>query len=116
MCSVKQVRHIFRTNDRIYADACILMNAATLEAFFGRYGDIMKKEYSKIIIPASVRKEITKLVVSIIIVCALQTTPRVLICTPGRLRSICIFLFVCGRGLSGNAGEEYNNLSCRSWK
>lgn len=64
MCSVKQVRHIFRTNDRIYADACILMNAATLEAFFGRYGDIMKKEYSKIIIPASVRKEIARLLCS----------------------------------------------------
>lgn len=61
MCNKKKAYHIFRNNDAVYADACTLMNVDRLELFFGRYGDLMKKTGTKIIIPASVRKELVRL-------------------------------------------------------
>lgn len=61
MCNKKEVRYIFRNNDAVYADACTLMNVDRLEMFLERYGGIMRKTGTKIIVPASVRKELFRL-------------------------------------------------------
>ena len=61
MCSKKVVRHIFRNIDVAIADTSVVMNTAALEEFIERYEDILMESRTRIIIPASVRKEIARL-------------------------------------------------------
>lgn len=60
MCSKKSVRHIFRNIDIVIADTSVVMNTEALEEFIERYEDILWESRTQIVIPASVRKEITQ--------------------------------------------------------
>ena len=61
MCSKKSARHIFRNSDVVIADTSVVMNTEALEEFVERYEDILRESGTRIIIPASVRKEIARL-------------------------------------------------------
>ena len=61
MCSKKSVRYIFRNIDVVIADTSVVMNTDALEEFIERYEDILRESRTRIIIPASVRKEIARL-------------------------------------------------------
>lgn len=61
MCSKKSVRHIFRNIDVVIADTSVVMNTEALEEFIERYEDILWESGTRIVIPASVRKEIARL-------------------------------------------------------
>lgn len=55
---------MFKVNDRIYIDNCVIMNFDSFEAFFVKYGALMRKKGMQVTIPASVRKELARKLVS----------------------------------------------------
>ena len=61
MCSKKSARHILRNIDAVIADTSVVMNTEALEEFIERYEDILRESRTQIVLPASVRKEIARL-------------------------------------------------------